>query len=367
MKICIDMRPALSRPTGVGTYILNLVESLAKGDSENEYFLFSSSWKERYPAISYGENFHLHDVRIPVRLLNFCWNRLSFPSVEAFLGNSVSIVHSPSPLLIPSSKARKITTIYDLHFFLYPEHSIREVRSDYPVLVKDHSERSDAIITTSEHTKELLIEKLHLQSGKIHCIYPGVDPFFLVEPSTPEIDVIRAKYAESKPYFLFVGAREPRKNLSILIQAFQRMKGDFHLVLVGPEGWGGEEWKKVVTNRVRIVNYLPKNDLRSLYRGAVALVMPSLEEGFGFPLLEAMACGTPVVASRIPVFQEVAGDAYLSFSPKNEEELFLGLNEVAENSELRSRLIARGTIQTAKYAWSQTAEKTLDLYRSLHS
>src|SRR6476661_8105916 len=113
MKICIDMRPSLSKPTGVGIYLQNLVQALSELDHENEYHLFSSSWKERFRSDSLPSNFRMHDRRWPVRLLNYCWNHLSAPSIEFLVGTSLDVVHSSTPLVIPARRARKITTVYD--------------------------------------------------------------------------------------------------------------------------------------------------------------------------------------------------------------------------------------------------------------
>ena len=116
MNICIDMRPALSRATGVGVYLENLVRGLSDLDRRNRYLLFSSSWKERFPRRDYGPNFQIHDRRFPVRALNYLWSRASVPSVETLLRQRVDVVHSPTPLVLPTRRAAKVTTVHDLYF-----------------------------------------------------------------------------------------------------------------------------------------------------------------------------------------------------------------------------------------------------------
>jgi glycosyltransferase involved in cell wall biosynthesis len=363
MKICIDMRPALSQPTGVGTYLQNLVQALSEIDQQNEYFLFSSSWKERYQPVQYPSHFKIEDRRWPVRLLNFGWNHLSFPSIEFILGTSVHVAHSPTPLLIPSRKARKVTTVHDLYFYTHPEHTIREMQQDYPKLVKKHCLRSDAVIAVSDHTKKELIEVLEVPSSRIYTIKHGIDPFFLERATDMQKIETLEKFTIPGPYLLFVGTREPRKNLALLLQAFQHVGEDVFLVIAGSQGWGLEQLN--FPKRVLLTGYLSKDDLRALYQQAAAVIVPSIEEGFGLPLLEGMASEVPLIASRIPAFQEVCNDSCLYFDPQNEKELGQQIQLVLHGNGIRGDLIAKGRERVKKFSWKETARKTLDLYQSL--
>src|SRR5262245_43958099 len=138
MKICIDMRPSLSQPTGVGIYLQNLVRALGEIDEENEYYLFSSCWKERFLRTSYPSNLHVRDRKWRVRILNYCWNHLSTPKIESLIGSSLDVAHSSTPLVIPARKARKVTTVHDLYFVKNPEGAVREMKRDFPKKVKEH-------------------------------------------------------------------------------------------------------------------------------------------------------------------------------------------------------------------------------------
>ena len=198
------MRPALSRATGVGVYLQNLVKALAEIDSENQYHLFSSSWSERYRNGSYGRNFHIHDQHWPGKILHFAWNRFSFPSIESMLGIHVDVAHSPSPLLIPSKGARRVTTVHDLYFYFHPEHTTREIQRDYPELVKKHCQQSDAIIAVSEYTRQQLVEHLQVASSRIYTIRHGSDPFFEERASDEEKKQVATAFALERPFFLFV-------------------------------------------------------------------------------------------------------------------------------------------------------------------
>ena len=359
------MRPALSNPTGVGVYLQNIVKELSELDEQNSYHLFSSSWKERYPRTIYGKNFQIHDLRMPVRMLNYLWSHFSKPSMEWLLKLPLDIVHSPTPLIIPARRARKITTVMDLHFYFYPEHTQNEIRKDYARLIQQHSTRSDAIIAISDHTRTQLIEHLNVPASRVYTIHLGADEFYFQNPSESEMQTVKDRFHLQRPYFLFVGAQEPRKNLELLIRAFLQLPADVCLVFAGPRGWGEQAWRQRWNDRMIETGYVSKLDLRALYRGAVALVQPSLEEGFGLPLLEAMSSGTPVLASRIPVFSEICGDAFLPFDNTSDEELQQAMIAVCSDSSLRNQLIARGKERAKKFSWRETAQKTLEIYNHL--
>jgi len=365
MKICIDMRPSLSHPTGVGVYLLSLVQALSGIDQENQYHLFSASWKERFPVSSYPSNFHIHDRKWPVRVLNYCWNYLSLPTMESLVGCSLDVVHSSTPLVIPARRARRVTTVYDLYFYKNPAGAVREMQSTFPRKVKEHSLRSDAIIAISDYTKRQLIELLDIPSSRIYTIKLGIDPFFLECASVEEKRDVLSRFRIPGPYLLFVGTQEPRKNLAVLTEAFRNLREkNIHLVLAGPQGWNVSP-EELSGQRVLKTGYVSRRDLRALYQQALAVVFPSIDEGFGLPVLEGMASGVPVIASRIPAFQEVCNDSCAYFDPTNAEELTRRIEQVIEQSDLRQSMIAKGTLRVKNFSWKETAQKTLDLYLSL--
>ncbi|MCI0416375.1 glycosyltransferase family 4 protein [bacterium] len=357
------MRPALSHPTGVGAYLQNLVQALSEIDQQNEYHLFSSSWKERYRPVHYPPHFKIQDRRWPVRLLNFGWNHLSFPSIEFVLGTPVQVVHSPTPLVIPSRRARRVTTVHDLYFYTHPEQTVREMKEDYPRMIKKHCLRSDAVIAVSDHTKRALVEVLGIPSSRIYTIKHGIDSFFLDRVPVAQTNEVLERLAIRGPYLLFVGTQEPRKNLSLLVRAYRNLNVDVSLVIAGSHGWGMESTD--FPKGVLLTGYLPKNDLRAVYQRAAAVVFPSIEEGFGLPLLEGMASEVPVIASRISAFQEVCNDSCLYFDPNSEEELIEQIRLVLHGNGLRENLIAKGRERVKKFSWKDAARKTLDLYLSL--
>lgn len=364
MNICIDMRPALSRATGVGVYLQNLVSALSELDSQNAYYLFSSSWKERFQTYPITKNFHSCDHRWPVTLLTYFWNRLSFPSIESFIKAPLDIVHSPTPLMIPSKQAHQITTVHDLYFYFHPEQVIGEMRRDYPDMVYKHCMKSDAIIAVSEYTKSQLVDHLKIASSKIYTVHHGSDPFFSQHQSENEVARVKKTFRITQPYFLFVGSIEPRKNLPTLLEAFEKMKPGTQLVLCGPEGWG-EDLPSFDSERVLRTGYVSRVDLRVLYQNAIALIMPSVDEGFGLPLLEAMTAGIPIVASKIPAFCEIGGDAFLPFPAESATQLLIAMESVHSDTAIRDRLIQNGKERIKKFTWQEAAQKTLDIYKHL--
>ena len=360
MQICIDMRPALSQSTGVGVYLQNLVGALAVLDPTNQYHLFSSSWKERYSPPVYGPNFQVHDRRWPVSVLNYAWNRLQFPSIESLTGSKLDVAHSPGPLMMPARRARRVITVHDLYFYAHPEQTSREIRRDYASMVRKHCERSDAIIAVSEHTRKQLTSWLNIPPARVCTIRHGADPFFAGSVPQEELERIRTKYNLRIPFYLFVGGRQPRKNLPALLKAFAALEPGAQLVLAGPRGAEQESVPGLVET-----GYVSREELRALYRQALALVMPSLDEGFGRPVLEALQSGTPVVASSIPAFHEVGGDAFLAVDPSQVESIAAGMQRIRDDGSLRQDLIAHGRERAGRFSWNDTAQKTLELYQSL--
>jgi glycosyltransferase involved in cell wall biosynthesis len=363
MKICIDMRPTLSEATGVGVYIENLVKSLAAIDQQNEYHLFSSSWKERFPETKFGPNFIIHDKHLPVTALNFAWHRLGWPPVEKLIRSNIDIAHSPGPLLIPSSHAHRITTMMDLYFYFHPEDTAREMRRDYKSLVQKHCEKSDAIIAISEHTRQVLIEYLNIHPSRIYTIRLAADPFFSQAINEEDSKQVVTKLGVARPYFLFVGDFEPRKNLPVVLQAFHALKEDVELVIVGPQRW--EPTTMNGDGRIKRIGYVSREELRALYHQSVALVMPSREEGFGIPLLEAMASNTAVIGSDLPVFHEVSGDSFYPVPSNNVEAVCQAMRLMLLKPERRDSLVRLGRERVKKFSWLETAQKTLELYKSL--
>lgn len=366
LVIGIDFRPALSRATGVGRYFQGLVGALARLDRENRYVLFSSSLKERASRASRPPNFELVDRRVPVRLLNALWHRAGIPTLDVLSGRDLDIAHSPTPLLLPSRRARSVVTVCDLFFLDHPESTEREIRRDYAALARKHTNEADAVVAISETTRREVVDRLGVPAERVAVVHAGVDERFLEgKPKKTE--------AERDPYVLAVATEEPRKNLVTLIEAFSgltRRGFPGRLTIAGAPGLDTPRILERIQayglgSRVERLGYVTAEELPSLFRGARCLVMPSVWEGFGMPIVEAMACDTPVIASDIPVHREVSEDAAVLVSPEDPEALAAAIEKLWSDETLRRRLVEKGRERARLFSWSASAARMLEIYRKL--
>jgi glycosyltransferase involved in cell wall biosynthesis len=371
MRVALDIRPALRQGTGVGTFVEQLVLALDDLPGDHRLLLFTSSWKDRWPTdrLSGLRRGAIIDRRWPVKYLNLLWNRLSRPRIETFIGPT-DVTHSPTPLIIPS-RARKVVTLHDLHFLRRPEHAHGEIRRDYPALVRRHAALADAVLSVSEATARDAQELLGIPREKIVVCGEDASPVFDAPPGEEEMQESAA--LAPQPFVLFVGTIEPRKNLPALLQAYSYLQPRFpelRLVVAGGRGWALQEfdaaWAALPKpEKVIVTGYLEKISLRSLYHRAELLVMPSLCEGFGLPLVEAMACGCPLIVADNSSLPEVAGDAALYWRSGDPRELATLMGDLLEDRGLRKELIERGRRRRARFSWKRTAEIVLQVYREL--
>lgn len=371
MVVTIDIRPALRKGTGVGTFVEQLVLALDAMPGDHELKLFSSSWKDRWPLERLGslQRSDVFDRRWPVKFLNLFWHRWAWPPIDSFVGPT-DVAHSPSPLLMPSKGARVIT-LHDLHFLRHPHHTHGEMRRDYPRLVRKHVARADAVLAVSAATARDAEELLGLPSDRVVVCSEDAAPLFNEPPSRDELAA--SEKAAPQPFLLFVGTIEPRKNLPTLLQAFALVKKRFpeiHLVVAGSKGWGWDDFAGEMRSlpdpgKVLVTGYLDPISLRALYHRAMALVMPSLCEGFGLPLVEAMACGCPLVVADNSALPEVAGEAALYWRSSDPEELAGLLIKVVEDTTVRQLLAKRGKDRRKHFSWEKTAGIVMSVYRDV--
>jgi len=374
MRIGYDVRPFLREETGVGVYFKNLLFALAGMDRTNEYYLFSSSMKDRFiPAkIPRFEKGRFRDFRYPVKAVDFLWHRLGWPPLDFFFHVRLDLAHSPTPLVLPA-RGKKIVTVYDLFFLDFPRISDRMARKDFARGIRDSLGRCDGVLTISRFTEEQLRERFGLEAEKVRIIPPGVHRDFWRPADALSAERTRQRHGLPRDFLLFVGALEPRKNLPRLLQALKVVHQSFarvSLVLAGREGrdagvvrartreLGLETW-------VKITGYLEADELRDLYHSASAFVFPSLGEGFGIPLLEAMASGVPVVSSRAPALPETAGEAAEYFDPLDGEDMARAIVRVLDDGDLRERLVSSGLRRVKGFTWERAAAQALDFYRSV--
>ena len=363
VRILIDYRPALRQRTGVGEYVHGLAAALAaRLPPDDSLTLFSSSWKDRLPAGVLPGTSQV-DARVPVRVLNFAWHRLEWPPVEALAGQ-FDVVQSTNPLMIPARNAARLITIYDLYFLDRPEHTAAEIRRDYAALVSDHARRADGIIVISDYTRHQAIVRLGVDGDRITVCRPG-------NPGWPR----RAEPDTLGP-ILFVGTIEPRKNLRRLMEAYAMLRGRRvqtpDLVIAGalPASknalFAGAASLAQALDHTRLTGYVSDEERQRLYREASMLVLPSLDEGFGIPALEAMTMGVPVVASNRGAIPEVVGDAGILVDPEDVAALAAAIERVLDDASLRRRMGDSGAARAAQFTWASSAAKLHEAYRAAH-
>ena len=374
MRIGVDIRPFLSRETGVGTWLRNLLFELARLDRANEYCLFSASWKERFAPerVPPFARARLRDVRLPVRAVNALWSRLSWPPFESFFGGRIDLTHSPTPLPLPG-RSRKIVTVHDLFFLEDPRRSVREARRVFARKAGAALASADGIVAVSEFARTSILERFPAGAERIAVVPHGLDRAFLEDIPFSSLEETRRRLRLPERFILFVGAVEKRKNLTTLLEALSLIRGGgepVELVVAGREGEGSDEFSSAVSRlglspSVRVLGYLDDGDVRALYRLARLFVLPSLCEGFGLPLLEAMASGVPAAVSRAGALPEVGGDAAAYFDPEDAAGMARVIAELLADEGRRRVLADKGKARSAGFSWTEAARRTLVLYERI--
>ncbi|MBF8299912.1 MAG: mshA 4 [Acidobacteria bacterium] len=354
MRILADYRPALRERTGVGEYLHELVRAYAAAHP-GEVTLFTSSWKDRpAPGLASELGVGVVDRRIPVRVLNLLWHRAGWPPVETIAGD-YDVVHAAHPLLIPARRAAQVITIHDLFFLSHPERTAAEIRRDYPALAGRHARRAHAVITSTEHGRRLVSEQLGVAADRIHVCPPGA-------PSWQTLG--RGPHVPPDGYLLFVGTLEPRKNVGALLDAYallrSRRPNAPPLVLAGRATHEAAAWlarlaKPPLAGHVRHLGYVEHADRERVYAGARALVLPSLDEGFGLPVLEAMSAGIPVVASNRGALPEVVGTGGLLVDPDDVEGLAAAIEPLIADDSCAAAWASAGLARARAFTWTRAA------------
>ena len=379
MRIGIDANVLLKERSGVGQYLHHLIESLALVDRDNHYHMIcgGSSRAEAQRLTFSFEHLSRQEVRWPRWLLQLATGigRWPLPAFDKVIG-SADLFHWPNYLMLPHSASKHVITVFDLSVLLFPGyHPWARVRAFTEGIARSAA-RADAIIVISEHTKRDVVKYLGVPQGKIHVVLCAAAARFRPLPSM-ELDRVLSKYnLEAGKYLLCVGNVEPRKNLVRLVESYdllRRSVGREHpMVIAGGQGWHNSPiYRKVeelgLRQAVRFLGYVPDDDLPPLLNGALLFVYPSLYEGFGLPPLEAMACGTPVVASNTSSLPEVVGDAALTVDPYDVEGLTKAMEQLLTDQELRNEMRTRGLARAKLFSWERTARETLKVYEEVYA
>jgi glycosyltransferase involved in cell wall biosynthesis len=375
MKIGINARYLQKPQTGIESYLLNLILNLKKIDNENEYVLFFGN-DEPIPKIILDKKFNYHISKIPTnsQILRIIWEHLYLPLV--IKKEKIDVFHEPSFIAPLIKKCPTVITIYDLAYLHFPHCYTYRNRIYLKALLSRSIKNADMVIAISKNTKKDIIDYFSISSDKVQVIYGGVDGFFHITNDKQKLEQVRKKYNITKNFILNVSLITPRKNLITLINAFKGLRKDRNidcqLVITGGKGWLYEDVFKTVSalgleDEVIFTGYVPDEDLLYLYNAATLFAYPSLYEGFGLPILEAMACGCPVGASNTSSIPEVCGDAALLISPCDIEELSHAIYKLITDNSLRQMLIKKGLEQVKKFSWKKTAEETLAVYKRVRN
>jgi glycosyltransferase involved in cell wall biosynthesis len=354
VRILVDYRPALRERTGIGEYIHQLARAYTTA-YRDEVLLFTSSWKDRPAPTAGGETGgRVIDRRIPVRILNYLWHRLEWPPAEMLAGD-VDVTHSAHPLLMPARDAAQIVTIHDLFFLSHTHDTGAEIRRDYPVLAGSHARRAHAVITSTQYGRSQIIERLGVAGERIYVCPPGAPTWRTLghRPNVPSDGCI-----------LFVGTLEPRKNVGALLDAYQRLltraRALPRLVLAGRATAAASTWLARIntaplSGHVTHMGYVDEAAREELYRSARVLVMPSLDEGFGLPALEAMSAGVPVVVSSRGSLPEVVQDAGTLVDPLDIDALTTALERAVFDQSWSLHAAEAGLDRARRFTWSESA------------
>ncbi len=353
MKIGIDISQIAHKGTGVARYVDNMVRAILEYDSENEYTFFFSSLRLSLDADLERQIQKKHTLvkaKLPPKLLDILWNKLHIVPIETFIGKQDIFISSDWTQ--PPSSAKKVTVVHDLVYLRYPE-TVHKTILDVQRRRMEHVKNEvDIILADSQATKDDLIELLAIPKENIHVLYPYVDIKQTFGKSTSN------QHVPPRKYILSVGKLEPRKNISRLIEAFNKADlKDTDLLIVGPKGW---DTSISESKNVKLLGFVPDDELYELYKHAEFFVYPSLYEGFGYPVVEAMALGCPVACSNSSSLAEIGQDSALLFDPKNLTSIKNALIVLAGDKSLRSDLIKHGREEVKNYSSKKFASNLLN-------
>lgn len=375
MRIGINCLVLGSLPSGVEYYVLGLVQNIIQLDRQNEYVLFVNPKAGLQERLAKWNHVTVHNVGLgrAGRVSRIAWEQLQLPS--AARSHRLDVLHCPAYVCPVMKSVPYVVTVHDTLALDHPEWCKRLNAVHYGCVLRRTLAVADRLIVVSRASATAVLRHAPHAHRRLDVVYPGVDEIF--RSSVPEDAVARVRrtYRLPQRFILFVGNIEPRKNLMAMLEAFDSFRrhdhAEYRLVIVG-----GKSWREGALRRARgrqsggdyvlWVGYVPREDLPALYSAAELFVFPSLYEGFGFPPLEAMACGVPVVASSRGALDETLGDAAFRVAPESSDGIAEGMLAVAHDQHLRRRLIDAGHKRVEGLTWRRAVQRTLRNYRLAH-
>lgn len=368
MRIAIEARYLAGKRLGVGRYLYNLLRFFPEISDKHDYYLYSDG-RELDKSIN-NPKIHYRTLKGPRKLI---WRHFLLPLEQIKKKYELLFIPSYSAPILKTGKT--VVTIHDIIPIRFPEWSVKKERIRFATIIKHTAKRADYIIAASQATKNDLLELTDGSNDRIEVIYLGVDDHFRVLETDQLSDFI-SKNNLHQPYILYVGAIHPRRNIDQLIQAFSILKKENNiphkLILIGLTFHTHlsnqlTEWinSSGVSDQISRIGYVSDDDLVKFYNLADIFIYPSSYEGFGLPVLEAMACGTPVITSKSSSLTEVAGDAALLVKPGDVEELADAIRRLIEDSACRQEMINHGFKQARQFTWLRAAQKTVELFEKV--
>ncbi|HLN19094.1 MAG TPA: glycosyltransferase family 1 protein [Patescibacteria group bacterium] len=379
MRILIDVRCLMAgRRTGVEEYTLNLLLNLFENDRKNQYILFFNSAKK--PRFDFSifkrfANVKIKSFKIPNKLLNLSLWYLGWPHIDRLVGGA-DIFFLPNIIFFGASKKVKIImTVHDLSFERYPQYFSWKRRLWHVFInPKKICRRSSRIIAVSDSTKDDISRLYSINKKKISTVHSAVgEKFRIISHNDQKLIGVKLKYNLPFKFILSLATIEPRKNITGIIQAFNRLQADldsdiskFKLVIAGSPGWNQKKIFKEIENspyrdRIQIINFVEDCDKEYVLNLATLFVYVSFFEGFGFPPLEAMKCGVPVIASNNSSLPEIVGNGGILINPDKPDEIYRAMKAILTRRELREKLIALGQKKSNEFHWKKSSKQFLEI------
>jgi glycosyltransferase involved in cell wall biosynthesis len=371
MPIYIDVSSAVHAKAGIGRYAASLARALVARQPGRLALFYNRvqgtqppAGLEMVPASTVRADYKPWRMAVWLgQLARIGFNRL-VPNAELF--------HATEHLLPPLCGVPTVLTVHDMIFTLFPQHQKRLNFWYLNATMPLYCRRADAIVTVSESSKRDIVKHYGLVSNKITVIYEAASPEFVPAPESV-VEQARSRYGLPDQFLIHVGTIEPRKNLTRLIEALQCLRDEgltIPLVVTSAKGWLYDSFFRrleelEIRNTVHFTGYVPAADLPVLYNAATVAALPSVYEGFGLPMLEAMACGTPVVSSSASCLPEIGGDAACYFDPYSVEEMANAIRDVWADTDLQAEMRHRGLAQASRFSWARAAEETLAVYQKI--
>ena len=369
MIIGIDVRPLMTTPrTGVGEFTFELLSHLFVSHPEHQYILFANAFRS-HEALPFASQPQVTWVmtKIPNKLFHAAISVLQMPKLDRFVARragvkNIDVWFSPNLQFTALSKeVTHILTIHDLSFEHYPSFFSRKGRIWHPAVhPKKQITRANIIVVPSEHTKHDVIQTYHKNPDAVHVLAPGLCSHVAQAAGNATFGEIKKKYALPDTYMLYLGTLEPRKNIQGMLDAYQHsayLRTKIPFIFAGSPGHNGERYMKQIeqTSGARYIGYIAETEKQALYSHARAFLYPSMYEGFGLPILEALACGTPVIASNRTSLPSVVGSGGILVNPLNIAQLQKAMEDLVTDDILHATLSKQGRAHAEHFSWQKAA------------